>query len=627
MLNAFNKLFTPKTTKIALKKGIRGRLELVSLEERVVPAAFTVVNNSDSGVGSLRQAILDANATTANDIINFSVVNSPYSINLASALPSIATTNSAGTLTINGLGASSLTTINANGGNFSIFTIISGGNLTISGVTVTGAQHSSGGVGAFFNNGTLTVTNSTISGNISLGGTGFYNAPGSTLNVSNSTISGNTATQGSGGGIFNLGTLSISNSTISGNTASFSGGGGGIRNGASGTSTVTNCTISGNSAITGGGIFNDSGTLNIANTIIANSLAPGQITPTDYAGSGTIGTNTNNLVEDGSITNPSSTPTGSGNISGDPVLSPLANNGGPTFTMALGATSPAIAAGNATVSNAAPIFGLDQRYYTRSSTPPSIGAFEFNGSIPPAPTVTQNLSNLAINATTLIITGTGFSTIAANNTVSLTLGAFGTVTSATATQLTVTFNTAPTPGELKAVVTTNSISSGDEVEVATIVEVPTITSISPGAGPIAGGTTITINGLALSNVTAVTIGGIAASSFTVVSGQKITAITPPGTRGAANVFVTDNNGTNSTTVNTVFNYTAGAFITPAVPFSPAFPHALSINAPGSAVTNSASFTVTFNQPVTGVDAADFNLVATGTVANGTISSVTGSGAT
>ncbi|MSR49419.1 MAG: hypothetical protein EXS07_05155, partial [Gemmataceae bacterium] len=38
-------------------------------------------------------------------------------------------------------------------------------------------------------------------------------------------------------------------------------------------------------------------------------------------------------------------------------------------------------------------------------------------------------------------------------------------------------------------------------------------------------------------------------------------------------------------------------IVPAVPFSPAFPHALSINAPGSNVTSSASFTVTFNQPV------------------------------
>jgi len=67
-------------------------------------------------------------------------------------------------------------------------------------------------------------------------------------------------------------------------------------------------------------------------------------------------------------------------------------------------------------------------------------------------------------------------------------------------------------------------------------------------------------------------------------------------------------------------------IVPAVPFSPAFPHALSINS-GSSTSTSASFTVTFNQPVTGVDTADFNLIATGTVANGTISSLTGSGAT
>ena len=68
-------------------------------------------------------------------------------------------------------------------------------------------------------------------------------------------------------------------------------------------------------------------------------------------------------------------------------------------------------------------------------------------------------------------------------------------------------------------------------------------------------------------------------------------------------------------------------IVPAVPFSPAFPHALSINASGSAVTTSASFTVTFNQPVIGVDTTDFNLTTTGTVANGTISSITGSGDT
>ena len=60
-------------------------------------------------------------------------------------------------------------------------------------------------------------------------------------------------------------------------------------------------------------------------------------------------------------------------------------------------------------------------------------------------------------------------------------------------------------------------------------------------------------------------------------------------------------------------------------FSPAFPYVVAITTGGGVVTNSASFSVTFSQPVVGVDATDFNLVATGTVANGTISSITGSG--
>ena len=112
--------------------------------------------------------------------------------------------------------------------------------------------------------------------------------------------------------------------------------------------------------------------MNIANTIIANSTTGG-----DYAGSGTINTNLNNLVEDGSLTNASSTPTGSGNISGDPLLGPLQINGGPTLTMALLNGSIAIAAGNATISNATPISGLDQRGAARPSTTPSIGAYDF----------------------------------------------------------------------------------------------------------------------------------------------------------------------------------------------------------------------------------------------------------
>ena len=47
------------------------RPQLVALEARDVPAAFTVSNVEDSGAGSFRQAVLDANANTEADTIAF----------------------------------------------------------------------------------------------------------------------------------------------------------------------------------------------------------------------------------------------------------------------------------------------------------------------------------------------------------------------------------------------------------------------------------------------------------------------------------------------------------------------------------------------------------------------------
>src|SRR5262245_30522759 len=49
----------------------RARLWLTGLEERAVPAVFTVANTADAGAGSLRQAILDANAAPGADTITF----------------------------------------------------------------------------------------------------------------------------------------------------------------------------------------------------------------------------------------------------------------------------------------------------------------------------------------------------------------------------------------------------------------------------------------------------------------------------------------------------------------------------------------------------------------------------
>jgi hypothetical protein len=146
-----------------------------------------------------------------------------------------------------------------------------------------------------------------------------------------------------GGGIFNDGTLMVTNSTISGNSSSNLGGGIKTSGGSQGgTLTVTNSTISGNSAHGsgnngGGGIDSLSIAATLQNTIVANSPAGGNCSgapPTDVG---------NNLDSDTSC----GFGTSNNSLSGvDPMLSPLADNGGPTLTHALLENSPAINRGN-----------------------------------------------------------------------------------------------------------------------------------------------------------------------------------------------------------------------------------------------------------------------------------------
>jgi hypothetical protein len=256
------------------------RLELLGLEDRITPSnsPIIVTTTAASGTGSLDAAITQANTTPGDDQISFNLTGtSPYTITLAGALP-IIIGGSAGTLTINGLGASSLnisgsdpTNPNNATRNFNIFNIASGGNLSISGVTVSGARYTSGSGGAFNNQGTLAVSNSTLSGNSAgtFGGAIFNN--NGALTLTNSTLSGNNATYG--GGILNqFGTITISNSTLSGNSATTSGSGGGIHN--NGSLTITNSTISGNSAARhGGGIFNNSNLTLTNSTLSGNSAS------------------------------------------------------------------------------------------------------------------------------------------------------------------------------------------------------------------------------------------------------------------------------------------------------------------------------------------------------------------
>ncbi len=73
-----------------MDKQFEVRLKLLELEDRVTPATFTVTTTADSGAGSLRQAILDANAAGGSDFIFFNIGGGgTQTIALSTPLPAL----------------------------------------------------------------------------------------------------------------------------------------------------------------------------------------------------------------------------------------------------------------------------------------------------------------------------------------------------------------------------------------------------------------------------------------------------------------------------------------------------------------------------------------------------------
>jgi hypothetical protein len=224
------------------------------------------------------------------------------------------------------------------------------GTLTIDHTTIAGNisydwEGDSGLGGGIINTGRLTITHSTIAGNSAFGGASIAFGGGiwnnGTVNITDSTIFGNYAGGGaisSGGGIDNDGTLSVSNSTISGNAAYGAevNEGGGIHN--QGTLTISNSTIAGNTADYGGGVFNTA-TMTAHNSILADNAAAAGAP--DLAGSlGSLGDNVIGNSTGGSGYHQTDL------LNVDPLLGPLQDNGGPTFTYGLLQGSPAIDRGD-----------------------------------------------------------------------------------------------------------------------------------------------------------------------------------------------------------------------------------------------------------------------------------------
>lgn len=227
-----------------------------------------------------------------------------------------------------------------------------------------------GGGGIYVGDGAdLVLRDSTVRGNDALGGNGgngggLHVGAGATALIERSTIAGNTGNVG--GALRSRGDVTVVNSTLSGN-ASYGWHGGAIFH-SDGDLRVRSSTITENTTPTWGplaAIFVGYGAPEL---VLADSIVSGNAAYACQAqDGGTVVSGGHNLVQDGSCS-----PVGSDLVGIDPMLGPLAANGGPTTTHALLAGSPAVDAAGA---GSAP--ATDQRRVARPvGAGPDIGAFE-----------------------------------------------------------------------------------------------------------------------------------------------------------------------------------------------------------------------------------------------------------
>ncbi len=378
------------------------------------------------------------------------------------------------------------------------------------------ANTATSGAGIYSESSTLTVTESTLSGNDAIGttshagGGGVYNS-GGTASITGSTLSGNLAAQ-AGGGIFaNSGALTILDSTLSGNSAGLAtplvGAGGGLYEDG-GTLKVADSTIAGNSAEwVGAGIDENAGTLTAVNCTIAYNNEPSQFSGfgggmnitdgtatldntiialnTDGTGPGAqadnIFLNGGGMVSSVSANNLLATAGNSGVTNGgsngnqvgvaDPGLDTgLANNGGPTQTIALLSNSPAVDAGNSLLDGGQMTDQRGAGFPRVVGANVDIGAFELQtpATSNPAPSLSTILPDRIVagyaSPITLTVSGSGFISES--------------VVDWNATALATTY---VSPTELTATIPSSDLAS---IGSATI----TVTSPPPGGGATTGAT-------------------------------------------------------------------------------------------------------------------------------------------
>ncbi|RYD65803.1 MAG: DUF11 domain-containing protein, partial [Verrucomicrobiaceae bacterium] len=392
---------------------------------------FLVVNTNDSGEGSLRQAILNANAIAGFDSIVFSD-GAGSTVNFTdSTLDTIVLTSGeiavSSALDIVGTGADKLA---ISGNDASRIFVVSGEDVEISGLTITDG-FSSTNAGGFTSSSVrlklkeLVIENcvaTTNSGGFSFGGRfievddcvlrnntalngnggGANIQPTASALVRGSSFTGNTAGNASGGLYISRGF--VINSTITGNTSNgATTGGGGVRVVADSPVCFISSTITGNSAPNAdsgarGGIWMESGTLHLSNLLVAGN---GVQDIAKSAGATLINDGGNLIGENTSVETefPAGATVGTGAVPLNPLLAALADNGGSTPTHALLSGSPALNSGIPAVvseTQALGVSGTTGSTYAVSFGGQTTSSIAYNASSGAVQTALQGLSSIGV---------------------------------------------------------------------------------------------------------------------------------------------------------------------------------------------------------------------------------------
>jgi hypothetical protein len=362
-------------------------------------ATFTVVTINDSGAGSLRQAIADANAAPSDDTIAFNLPR-PSQITLTSALPAV-TGNLSIVNEVRDIN-DFITVARSGASEYRIFTLTPGSSVSMSGLIIFG-----GGVPGDFGGGilndkaTLSLNRCALVGNTAGAGGGIYNRQPAQLIATDCAFNNNNAialggaiihesgergivldrcevsnNNGDGAGVVTGGPSNIQNCTFDNNTSNPGRAGAIMVVGSSANVAVINCTLSENSASAAGGaggVFLGSG----AQMNITNTIAKRGSTGTNLAigpGGGFITSGGSNLSDDAANGDSGSGPGGFLPSPGDrrntdPQLGPLGNFGNVTRSRAPLPGSLAIDSGNDAVLGSPFVLNHDQRGVPRPIGP------------------------------------------------------------------------------------------------------------------------------------------------------------------------------------------------------------------------------------------------------------------